>query len=169
MQEIFTTPVVSQTRPFGWTITIVGAIINFALIVVFIVAFSVYYRAFSWVELSGGAIALAVWMYYSFNATVRSAIRLTVGRDGIEVLYLLTHRKWMINYPDIVHVESVIANGNSYRTEVSTFLRLEIYLRNGEQFAFTDAQFANYRELKDAIRFFRFHGDEVTLVNSTNI
>ena len=168
MQETLTTTVVSEDRSSSWTITIVGAIINAALIVFFIIFFTIHYKDFSWVELFAGAVGLAVCVYYFFNATVRSVIRLTVGPNGIEVFYRITHRRWMINYDGIVHVESVIANGNSDRTDVSTFLRLEINLRGGEQFTFTDAQFANYHDLKDAIRFFRFHSGEATSVKSAN-
>jgi hypothetical protein len=165
MQDAYKTPVVSQSRSTGWTTVILAAIINGALIIFFIIIFALHYKDFSWVELSGGVIALAIWMYYAFNATISLIIKLTVGPGGIEVLYPVTKRKWKINYADIIHVESVIANGNSDRTDASTFLRLEITLRDGQQFTFTDAQFANYHELKDAIRFFRFQGNEAASVS----
>jgi hypothetical protein len=140
--------------------TIVGT-----LVVIFAVAacvvVSIERRAFyNQGQLSLIAIFCIILIYININSAIRSLIKITVAPEGLIIKYLITQKRIIIDYADIIHVSNLDINedpDNMRFFQFSTnYLRLVIELTTGEKLIFTDGKFANYDDLKDAIRLYRY-------------
>jgi hypothetical protein len=103
------------------------------------------------------SIALA---YVYFGTADNSVISITVSGNGLHIKHLMSSKKVNIGYNEIKNISALHVNGKSKSKLSSSYLRLEMKLANGQDFSFTNNQFSNYDELKEAIERFRGEGDK---------
>lgn len=101
-----------------------------------------------------------ILIYYYVKTAINTIVRVTVGQNGLGIDYLLTKKHILVNYADITHVSSTVVGSGRDTAVVYTYLQLDIELLTGEQFRFTDNQFSNYEDLKEWIRYYRFHSPD---------
>jgi hypothetical protein len=98
-------------------------------------------------------IALFVYTYL----LSRSLRIITATAEGIVIKYLITKKETTIDYADIIRVSNNKAKSAGGDIVSYSYHRLVIELSTGEELSFTDDNIRNYKELKDAIREYRFH------------
>jgi hypothetical protein len=95
-----------------------------------------------------------------FFSSIKSFRIINATADAIIITNLLTPKKIVINYDDIVYVSNERTYRNWIRDQYySTYRILKIDLKTGERISFNDKYIINYDELKEAIRRFRFKLD----------
>jgi hypothetical protein len=102
-------------------------------------------------------LAVAAVGVYTYNLTV-SLLKITAAHEGLILYYMLTKKKIVIDYADILHVSNVHSRQTGLPTS-SGGVKLVIELSTGEEFFIKEENYENYVELKDALREFRFHLD----------
>jgi hypothetical protein len=93
----------------------------------------------------------AVYVYIS----IRSLRKITAARQGIIINYLITKKQIVIDYAYVVHVSNLRVHAAD-ANQGSGYLELAIELNTGEKLILLEEDVANYDELKEAIREFRF-------------
>lgn len=149
--------VVSEFSSMFWVKGVVLSIIYWGILIIYDTVVYVHRDNYSTVELvvTGLVSVFAIGIY--IKLVTDSYIQLTIAREGLCITYLLTKKEIVIDYTDITHVSSIIANSRDDKVSARRYLKLKIELSTGEKFSFSEDQFNNYHELKDAIRRFRFN------------
>jgi hypothetical protein len=101
-------------------------------------------------------------LYYYIKTAINTIVRITVGAGGLGIDYLLTKKHILVEYSDIIHVSSTNVGRGNDNVVVYKYLQLDIELSTGEQLTFTDNQFDNYEDLKEWIRYYRFHPGDLS-------
>jgi len=103
-------------------------------------------------------ISLLACFYIVF--VIRQMIVVTAAPEGILIKSLITGKSTTIEYKNIEHVSSlnVVRRGRD-GVDIIDHRKLKIELNTGKHYSFTNMQFNNYDELKEAIRRHRFHLD----------
>lgn len=140
--------------------TIVAALVVIFTIIAFVVVSIEHWASYNHGQLLLIAIFSIILIYININSAISSLIKITVAPEGLIIKYLITQKRIIIDYADIIHVSNLDIDedpDNMRFFQFSTnYLRLVIELTTGEKLIFTDGKFANYDDLKDAIRLYRY-------------
>lgn len=146
----------SKFHYYLWVTVIFCAIFAAGFIIAFIIALTNY--------LNPGSVIIAVVLlpliYFAIKVIIGSLLKITVTPDGLKFKYLVTGKQTIINYADIVHVENVHEKSLRSSSDEGSGVRLNIFLKNGDEYVIPEDNYANYNELKEAIRRNRFHLDD---------
>jgi hypothetical protein len=152
--------VISELNPSMRTKSLGFALVIIVVIIVVVMYCISHREKYSWGELvvTGGVITAL--LYYGGSLVINKNIVVTTYPENLEIYYLITKKRILVNYADITHVASVIVNGNNDSAlPFLVYTRCTMELSTKEEFSFTDTQFTNYSELKESIRQHRFHLD----------
>jgi hypothetical protein len=106
-----------------------------------------------------GIITVAVITYMIF-IYLSVPKKITITAEGIRFFYYLTRKRIFINYQDIDKIRTVRINRVLRSATDDNYQKLEIELKNGALFNFTDDDYDNYDALKGAIYDHMWRPDE---------
>jgi hypothetical protein len=150
-----TTTVTSKFRNSLWTAPIFFAILVSILIAVIASLAEADYSISSAHEIMAILVILIVLFgVYTYRAVTRF-IKVTVSPDQLLLHYLLTGKRLIVNYGDIVHV-SVVRESTGRETSLIDTIKLKIELNTGQNLYMVEEYYKNFDELKEAIRRARF-------------
>lgn len=102
---------------------------------------------------------LILLMYFFIKRTIDTLVKITVAADGLELKYLITGKKVIVNYSDITHVDNKGVTGMYNFSNSPSYVKLDVELTNGKKITILGDNYSNYDEIREAIRRNRFHLD----------
>jgi len=160
--DSMTPTVVSKFRhPVWWSIAFYAIFIIGFLVAAFAIV-TERLRTYNNAALLFIGAAFCWLIYLSVTNAINTLVRIVVAPDGLNLYYLLTGKHIIVDYQEITHVENMhtISDNWRYAQPKTGDIHLNIDLTNGKRFTFFALNYANYNEIKEAIRRNRFHLDD---------
>ncbi|TWJ00832.1 hypothetical protein JN11_02092 [Mucilaginibacter frigoritolerans] len=155
-----TEPVTSKFASYYWLkVTFLSIFVPLAISAC-LWAVIVKHNNYSQVQLIAFTLFPAWLVLLYIYQVVFTCVRITTAPEGLIWLNLLTKKRMVINYSDIEHVDNhKVIDNNRGMSPFTTAHKLVIELSTGKFLSFKDDQYANYEELKEAVRRRRFNLD----------